>query len=75
MNLSDEEKNSSLSNDLQSGVKNTLNNIKDIAKIGTKAAAGNYIGAAIDAIKNGTIRKTIFNLILAISGIFLLFSM
>lgn len=71
----DEEKNTSLSDDIQSGVNKTLHNIKDIAKIGAKAAAGNYVGAAIDAARNGTIRRTLIYIIAGCAGIFLAFSM
>ena len=76
--MNDENQNSSLSDDLQNSAANagnTAKNLKDIAKIGAKTAAGNYIGAAVDAVKNGTIRKTFYYLLFSIVGLFMIFSM
>lgn len=75
--MNHENKNNSLSDDIQNATKvgNTAKNIRDIAKVGAKAAAGNYVGAAADAIKNSAVQKTIKYIALGLAIFFIVCSM
>lgn len=58
----EEEKNGTVSSDLENGLRKAnqvARNAKRIASAAAKAAGGNYIGAAKDALQSGAVRKSI----------------